>query len=69
MFGYPLLESILISRINSERSENFLLSIRITFKGTTKHKLLYLKINSNQTIPIKSILFRINYTKIEPNTL
>ena len=46
MFGYLLSESILISRIDSGRSENFLLSVKITFKKTTKYKLLYLKINS-----------------------
>ena len=46
MFGYLLSESILISRIDSGRSEIFLLSVKITFRWTTKHKLLYFKINS-----------------------
>ena len=48
MFGYSLSESILTSRIDSGRSENLFLFVRITFKKTTKHKSLYLKINSNQ---------------------
>ena len=38
LFGYICLESILVSRIDSGRSENFLLYVRITFRGTTKHK-------------------------------
>ena len=57
MFGFILPESILASRIDSRRSENFLLFVRITFRGTAKHKSLYLKINYNQ----------INSTKTEPN--
>ena len=64
MFGYSLLESILASRIDFGRSKKFLLSTRITFKGTTKYKSFYLKINSNQINSNK-----INSAKIEPNTL
>ena len=48
LFGLKGWKSIIVSRIDSVRSENFLLSIIITFRGTTKHKSLYLKINSNQ---------------------
>ena len=48
MFGLSRPKSIFISRIDYGRSENILLSIRITFKKTTKHKSLYLKINFNQ---------------------
>ena len=59
MFGFKKSKSILVSRIDSERSEYFLRSVRITFRGTTKHKSLYLKINSN----------KINSIKVEPNTL
>ena len=68
LFGYICLESILVFRIDSRRSENFLLSIRITFRGTTEHKSLYLKINSIQINSVESILSRINSTKAEPNT-
>ena len=45
---YLFLGSILAFRIDSEKSKNFLLSVRIIFRGTIKHKLLYLKINSIQ---------------------
>ena len=48
MFGFSLPKSILTSRIDYERSKIFLLSVRVTFKKTTKYKLLYLKINSNK---------------------
>ena len=44
LFGNIPAESILASR----RNENFLLFVKITFKGITKYRLLYLKINSNQ---------------------
>ena len=64
MFGCIFLESILASKINFGRSEIFLLFVSITFRGTTKYKLFYLKINSN-----KLILFRINSTKAELNHL
>ena len=57
-------KSIQASRIDFGRSENFLLSVRIIFKGITKYKSLYLKINSN-----KINLFRINSIKTELNTL
>ena len=46
VFDYSLLKSILASRIDFEISEKILLYVRITFKGTTKYKSLYLKINS-----------------------
>ena len=42
MFGCILSKSILTSRIDFGRSENFLLFVKITFKGITKHKSLYL---------------------------
>ena len=58
MFGCMLPESILASGIDSGRNENFLFFIRITFRGITKHKSLYLKINSN----------KISSTKPELNT-
>ena len=48
VFDFSCSESIFISRIDSRISENFLLYIRITFRGTTKYESLYLKINSNQ---------------------
>ena len=57
-------KSIQASRIDFGRSENFLLSVRIIFKGITKYKSFYLKINSN-----KINLFRINSIKAELNTL
>ena len=53
MFDLSKSKLILVATINSEKSENFLLFIRIIFKETTKHKSLYLKIN---------------FTKVEPNT-
>ena len=46
MFSFSLPESILASRIDSEKSEIFLLSIGITFREINKHKSLYFKINS-----------------------
>ena len=42
------INSCLEVRIDSERSINFLLFNRITFRGITKYRLLYLKINFNQ---------------------
>ena len=64
LFDYSLSESIIVSRINSGRSKKILLSVRITFKRTTKHKSLYLKINYNQ------INFnKINSIKVEQITL
>ena len=48
MFDFSFPESILEARIDYEKSENFLLFARITFKGTTKYKSLYLRINSNK---------------------
>ena len=48
MFDYSFLESILVFRNEFGRSEKFLFSVRITFKKTTKHKSLYLKINSDK---------------------
>ena len=47
LFGYIPLKSILISKIDFKRSENFLLSVRITFREIIKYKSFYLKINSN----------------------
>ena len=53
LFNFYCLKSIIASRINSGRSENFLLYIKIIFRGTIKYKSLY---------------FKINFTKVEPNT-
>ena len=47
MFGFKNSKSIPVSRIDFEKSENFLFYIRIIFRETTKYKSLYLKINSN----------------------
>ena len=43
MFDLVRSKLILVSKINSVRNENFLLYVRITFKGTTKHESLILK--------------------------
>ena len=48
MFSYSLLKSILTSRIDFGINEKNLLYVIIIFKGTTKYKLLYLKINFNE---------------------
>ena len=50
------------SRIDFGRSEKFLLSVRITFRKTTKYKSLYLKINFNKINSNKT-----NSIKAEPN--
>ena len=47
MFDFKKSKLILISRINFDKSKNFLLSVKITFKKTTKYKSLYLKIKFN----------------------
>ena len=63
LFGYSSSKSVLASRIDSRRSKNFLLSVKITFREITKHKSLHLKINCKQ------INFnKINSTKVGPNT-
>ena len=58
LFDYLLSESIFVFKTDSGRSKFFLLSVRIIFKGTTKYK----------SILTKSIIFRINFIKVERNT-
>ena len=48
MFDFIRLKSIFIFRINFKKSEIFLFYIKTIFRKIIKHKLLYLKINSNQ---------------------
>ena len=48
IFSFRKSKSIITFKINFRKSENFLLSVKITFRGTNKHKSFYFKINSNQ---------------------
>ena len=57
LFGCIPLKSILAFRIDSGISEIFLLSVKITFRGTTKHKSFYLKINSTKAEPNMLVVF------------
>ena len=63
MFNFPLPESILISRIDSRISENFLFFVRITLK-----ELPNINHFTSKLILTKSILSIINSIKAEPNT-
>ena len=69
LFGFKLLESIFISKIEFERSEIFLLFVRITFREIIKYKSLYLKINSNQINFTKSILQKQDQTYYKSCTI
>ena len=65
LFDYILPKLILASRIDYVRSENFLLCVRIIFRGINYFTSKSIMIKS---ISIKLILSIINSTKAEPNT-
>ena len=64
MFGYSLLKSILVSRIDFKKSENFYFMLESLLK-----ELLNINHFTLKLILTKSILSKINSTKTKTNTL
>ena len=68
MFGYPLLESILIFRIDFKRNEKILILSESLLDKLSNINYFTSKLILTKSIPIKSILPRINFTKVKLNT-